>query len=1706
MTVNQLAFKQSDINGVAAGDFSNLYIWVDDDASGNIDSGETTQVGGLGVAGASDIVFSTSFVIQPGDVVNYILKGDVNNIATGDEVTLSLDTSNVTLAAGTVAGSGPASVIHSKGCTYVKRKKITIQASQVPSDLVNFPVMVKLTGTDFAEIEDDVTDPDGDDIIFRASDGETLLAHEIELFDTTNDELIAWVKVPGVSSSTDTEIYIYYGNDCVTSPTEDPGEVWSGYTGVWHLKETPTVSTKARDSSDNGNDGTLTNMQAGDQVSGMIDGSLAFDGSNNTIDAGDGPKTADTAMTVSFWMKTATVASVKMYSSGLATGSLQGTAFNTNTSQRIQWYTGSGLNSNILTTSGTYSTTEWIYVTGTWDGSTKKLYINGTQDANTSPFTGTISYSAASTFMGSETATSGFFTGTLDEVRLIETARSADWVKAEYRNIAFPGTFYLVGSEETAPLTAVSLLSFTASGDGADVQIQWETSREVDNMGFYLYRATKPFGPYQRLTEKLIPGLNFSMVGKKYEYVDHNVTRGRIYYYKLEDLDVYGKRTFHGPICVDWDADGMPDDWELAHGLDPAVNDALDDPDGDGLTNLQEFEHDTDPFNADTDGDGIPDGQETGILEQRKPDVTRSISRGVYIVDSDDMGITLELRTSDFDAEIIQVDGQSYEKLRVPDYVHGYTTWVGYPQMPVKGVMVDLPDRPAVLKILKIESQLHQGYRVYPAGENTAEQQGETKTVAEVFVLDEGAYSNDAFYPNSVAELGEIYLYRGQAKQQLVFYPLSFNPVSGVIKQHHKIRVRLEYLDGELARTDQPSPVPWQPPAGRKALEKAPVEHVLAGVMGVSPAFINPLVSALSSLEGLVAALWTPPVGDSSDAVYKIMVADEGIYRIDRQFLTDQGLASGAIDAIDLSQVRLYNLGGQVAIFINDQNSDGQLDSGDYIEFYGQPAAAEYAKYSAYNVYWLTTASDAVEPLLRMTSSSGAPQAGTLATVHTATVSREDNLEYRAMAPGADYLERWFFSPAVTGVEIEGGGRPVDYTLSLPGAAGAGTLEIVLYGAYDTEHEVAISVNGNSVGRSVWSGISSTVITIDPVHFHDTNIITIECLTGMDKIYVDTITAVDFERDFTADSDSLKFTHATGYRYQVSGFENNDLAAYDITSASGVVRVAGATTDGSGPYTLEFEPQYGSGDRTYLVLSADAVKTPSALVENTPSSLSNTANGADYILITHRNLGWDAAGSAYDWLTDLKARREGQGLRVKAVDIQDIYDEFSYGIPTPQALKDFISYAYTSWSAPAPQYVLLVGDGTRDPKNNGSWLITDTNDYLPVYLTYTAYKGETASDDWFVRISGDDDVADLYIGRLPAATHTEAAVMVDKILAYEAALNSKDWEKNVMLVADDQRTQYETVFETMNDDIAALLPAGLNSPFQGYLADYVATAYLTEDIKDGINAGTLLFHYSGHGAPQIFADERIFDISDVGDLTNSAKLPLFVSMSCDTGYFIYPEAWNYPSLAETLMRWTNGGAVAALMPTGMTDTDGQHILDTALFEALFTEDVRRLGPAVAAAKHNLLANTDSDEESISETFLLFGDPAMQLKVPLPRRPIAVSATGQKGAIYLQWDAALDCDGSAVAGYNIYRSTTAGGSYTRINTSPVTSTSYVDAATASSMAADVINTGQPYYYVVKAVDGSDDESVASEEVSAVASSVSGGGGGGGGCFITSAAER
>jgi hypothetical protein len=493
-------------------------------------------------------------------------------------------------------------------------------------------------------------------------------------------------------------------------------------------------------------------------------------------------------------------------------------------------------------------------------------------------------------------------------------------------------------------------------------------------------------------------------------------------------------------------------------------------------------------------------------------------------------------------------------------------------------------------------------------------------------------------------------------------------------------------------------------------------------------------------------------------------------------------------------------------------------------------------------------------------------------------------------------------------------------------------------------------------------------------------------------------------------------------------------------------------------------------------------------------------------------------------LSDLVALRQAQGLRVKVVDVEDVFDEFSYGIFAPEAIRDFIAYAYTNWTPPAPQYVLLVGDSTRNPKNNPdpTYGLDSVTTYIPAYLTFTEHNGESATDEWFVRVSGDDAISDLFIGRLPAKSAAEAEDMVGKILAYEGSLNTKSWEKNVLLLADDQKDgpeyEYEATFELMNNDVAALLPEAMNDPFKGYLNDYFDADDLSAEIIARINSGTLMVNYSGHSSVQILANHRInyeniFNSTDVATLTNTGMYPLFVGMGCLSGNFLFPEGWNFPSLAEALLRAEDKGAVAALMSTGQTTTEGQHILDSALFDAIFNQDVRVLGQAVSTAKQTLMANGDSTYEEVYETFLLFGDPAITLKVPLPQRPQGLSAQGHTGGVSLSWNASTDCNGEDVDGYNLYRSTIPSGPYTKVNTSPITGTQYDDTSVSSTMAqssSSAAASGTTYYYVVTSVDVQGDESVYSQEASGGTQSAdpSAGesGGGGGGCFINTVAGK
>lgn len=375
----------------------------------------------------------------------------------------------------------------------------------------------------------------------------------------------------------------------------------------------------------------------------------------------------------------------------------------------------------------------------------------------------------------------------------------------------------------------------------------------------------------------------------------------------------------------------------------------------------------------------------------------------------------------------------------------------------------------------------------------------------------------------------------------------------------------------------------------------------------------------------------------------------------------------------------------------------------------------------------------------------------------------------------------------------------------------------------------------------------------------------------------------------------------------------------------------------------------------YLAVSPEATYHPSISIPGA-SRLKDTRNRADYLAIGPQ-IFLDAA-------TSLLQRRRDEGLTVKAIPIEEIYSEFGFGESTPEAVKDFLSYAYHQWRPPSPRYVLLLGDATYDFKNN---LQTGVVNRVPPRMVRTSYLW-TASDPSYAMVNGDDLLPDLAIGRLPAATVDEVHAMVDKILAYEMAEANVD--ALVVLVADDADEAGE--FEADADRLASgILTA--KKPTKIYLSRLGAGATRSAILRS-FDEGASLVSYIGHGGIHLWADENFFNTGDIAALAPQPQQPLLLTMNCLNGYFHFP---YFDSLAEALVKAEAKGAVAAFSPSGLSLNGPASLYHEALLEELVRGGHQRLGDAILDAQE-AYAETGAFPELLT-IYHLIGDPALMLR-------------------------------------------------------------------------------------------------------------------------------
>lgn len=685
------------------------------------------------------------------------------------------------------------------------------------------------------------------------------------------------------------------------------------------------------------------------------------------------------------------------------------------------------------------------------------------------------------------------------------------------------------------------------------------------------------------------------------------------------------------------------------------------------------------------------------------------------------------------------------------------------------------------------------------------------------------------------------------------------------------------------------------------------------------------------------------PVSLDGDPAVKISVQSEGWYQVSKAQLVAAGLEPNA----DARTLQLYAEGIEQPMLILGREA-GPLGPNDKIEFYGTGIDTPF---SGKRVYWLIRGS---RPGLRIASVPAGNIGLSEPQSFPFTVVLQQRTTYFPTLLNGENNDNFFGAPVTA--------EPAEQQLTVahadPNSSMQISVDVTLQGATDQQtHSVSVFFNGASIGEMDFANLANVTNTffIDRSLLQDgTNTVTLTALQGDNDISVVQSIALHYPHTYAADSNWLKATAPAGSTLHIGGFSNPQIHVFDITNPLAIEQLSGTVRQDSSAYdiTLGLPPAAGQ-ERTLLVFSEDQIAPPSGLAFHKPSALAEQRLGSQIVMITHPD--FESA------LGPLVTMHESRGHSVEVVTIDEVFDAFNYGERSPFAIRDFLQNAESRWRR-KPQYLLLIGDASLDPRN---YLGLGDFDFVPTRIIETA-AFKTATDDWFsdFKQNGFETIA---TGRLPVRTTSDAALVVSKIVNYEKGLGSSRGNQQALLVADQN---IGADFTTATKFAAADLPSSLR-PTEIF-ADGIDPSVAQQQIFSALNSGPLLVNYSGHGSVEQWSFANVFDDSSAAALTNGNQLSVYLLMDCLNGFFhdVYST-----SLAESLLLAPNGGAVAVWASSGLTNQPPQASMNQALLQILKTNPSMPIAAAIVQAK------TGVSDNDVRRTWIFFGDPAMLLQLP-----------------------------------------------------------------------------------------------------------------------------
>lgn len=435
------------------------------------------------------------------------------------------------------------------------------------------------------------------------------------------------------------------------------------------------------------------------------------------------------------------------------------------------------------------------------------------------------------------------------------------------------------------------------------------------------------------------------------------------------------------------------------------------------------------------------------------------------------------------------------------------------------------------------------------------------------------------------------------------------------------------------------------------------------------------------------------------------------------------------------------------------------------------------------------------------------------------------------------------------------------------------------------------------------------------------------------------------------------------------------------------------TTVSGGPVRLDYISVTQEEPRPRPTLSGREFSVPE-YVYNITNQNHHADDAADMIIIVPTSAALTAQAERIK-----KLHEEKDGMRVRIVPADELYNEFSSGTPDANAYRRYLKMLYdrAETEADMPSHLLLFGDCVWDNRMNTQECSSlNPDDFLLCHESENSFSAtDCYVDDGFFCLlddgEGDNpktDKLDMAVGRFPVRTADEAKIMVDKTINYVENKNAGSWQNVMMFMGDDGN---DNIHMGDADEMAKVVES-INPAIQvkrvmwdAYTCVTTSTGNtypdVTKIIKQQQSAGALIMNYSGHGRADQISHERVLTLTDFADFTNT-NLPLWITASCD----IMPFDSQQQNIGETAVLNSNGGAVAFYGTTRTVWVDRNRAINRAYLKALLTPQngtYVSIGEAQRLAKNNLI-ETGADKTENKLQYSLLGDPALKLNLPQMR--------------------------------------------------------------------------------------------------------------------------